>query len=422
MKSWRRALLAVAALAATVALAWGASAYLLPRPQLDYRRLQALVRVGRLDQAEELLDQHLRRVPDDSDAHLQMAELLLAGLDRNSTLDAESTGRAQRALEHLEHVRPAGPPQRALALVYRGKALYALRRWREFEQCMTEALRLDPRVPEAGWGLLDLYYTQGREREAHRLAMKLFEVEPDPHDRVQLLLELIRQDSRPPAPASLVALFEPAVRNDPEDLRSIVALGLAYIHNSEDDRGVDLLRRALDRHPNDPVAWEGLLAGLDEANRPEELPKVVSRLPKALADDPRFLRFRAKAEQQEGDAKAAIRDYRRALEYDPNDPNVAFRLGRALRLAGETAEAERWDRFSAAYKEGMKAARPLYEEANTDTTLGAAPHPDLYRRLGEHRESVGHYDEARAWYGLALKDRPGDPTITAALERVKDRP
>ena len=60
-------------------------------------------------------------------------------------------------------------------------------RFDEAEAAWLEALRIDPTAPEVGWNLLALYYVQGREEEARRLALRLYRVEPDPHDRASLL-------------------------------------------------------------------------------------------------------------------------------------------------------------------------------------------------------------------------------------------
>ena len=79
----------------------------------------------------------------------------------------------------------------ALVELYRGKAEYRLARMDDAEASWNKALRLNPTVPEAGWCLLELYYLQGRPDDARRLALRLHEVEPDPRDRVQFLLELL---------------------------------------------------------------------------------------------------------------------------------------------------------------------------------------------------------------------------------------
>ena len=50
--------------------------------------------------------------------------------------------------------------------------------------------------------LLDLYYSEGRNDELRRLALRLHRIEPHPGDRVRLLLEAMRPTpSRSPRPA-----------------------------------------------------------------------------------------------------------------------------------------------------------------------------------------------------------------------------
>jgi tetratricopeptide (TPR) repeat protein len=413
----RRLLLGLAMVAAAAAAAWGAWAWLRPRPALDVRRLEILSARNDIDGAEALLRDHLRKAPDDSDAHLRLARLLI---ERSERLETRTAGRplAEEAMAHLQRVRPARREEAALAMMSRAKAAFTLSRWDEMEAYSLEALRLDPQVPEAGWGLLGLYYLQGREADASRLALKLYAKEPDPHDRVQLLLELLRQEAKPLAAASRISQLEPAVRGRPDDLQSVSALGAAYLIEGRTEEGLRLLRQAVERHPDDPAAWDGLLTGLDKGGQADAMARALDRLPPALADDPRFAKHRGRVAQDRGDWKAAARAYRRAVAADPHNFDLVYRLARALQNAGEGAEAARWDRLAADYKAAYPEALPLYDEANAIKTLGVEPHPDLYLRIGDLCARLLRPDQARAWYRLALKERPGDPTALAALRRL----
>jgi tetratricopeptide (TPR) repeat protein len=123
------------------------------------------------------------------------------------------------ALEHLRPVRVSRRAARAAVRLYEGKARAALGRNDLAEALWLEALRIDPMVPEAGWNLLGLYQVQGRREDAHRLAIELFGREPNPRDRAQLLLELLRQDAQPISPDSLIQTLGPIVAEHPEDRR-----------------------------------------------------------------------------------------------------------------------------------------------------------------------------------------------------------
>ena len=121
-------------------------------------------------------------------------------------------------------MRPRDHAPLAVVRVIEGKARSALGQYPQAEKLWLEALRIDQQVPEAGWALLGLYYIQGRREEAHDLALKLRDSEPDPRDRAQLLLELLRQDAKSLVIETLVPVLTPVVRDHPDDVHSAVAL------------------------------------------------------------------------------------------------------------------------------------------------------------------------------------------------------
>ena len=73
--------------------------------------------------------------------------------------------------------------------------------------------------------------------EAHRLGMRLHEEEPDPRDRVRLLLEMSRLDIDQVSPGSQVQLFEPLVRQHPDNLPLALTVGLALVRDSRGEPG-----------------------------------------------------------------------------------------------------------------------------------------------------------------------------------------
>jgi tetratricopeptide (TPR) repeat protein len=379
------------------------------RPVPSLNGLAPLIVARRLDEVEERLRAYLRIHPDSLQANMLMAQVALDREDQKPDL----------ALAHLARIRTADRGTLATVRLHEGKAYSALGRNDRAEPAWEEALRLDPRVPEAGWDLLGLYYIQGRREAAHRLAMTLFEVEPDPRDRAQLLVELLRQDAQPIGADSLIKTLEPTVRARPEDHHTAIALGLALIRNSRFDEGLPLLRAAVENHGGDADAWDALLRGLDEARRPDEMAEALAKVPAGLSADPRFDRHRGAIAQERRDWPAAADAYLRAWRADPSDFQVLYRLSRVLKAAGRTEEAAAFDLKVRAANEAREQALPLYREADADKTLGVAPHPELYRRLADLRERMGRLDEALAWHGLVLRDRPDDPASRAAVARLR---
>jgi tetratricopeptide (TPR) repeat protein len=368
------------------------------------------VRAGRFDRAQAVVASYLRRDPRSAAALVMMAELDLDRPEPNPV----------RAIEWLRRVETQDPRLASQAKLDEGRADRRLGRYAAAESACLDALRLNPTIGEAGWALLDLYYLQGRSAEARALALRLHEVETDPHDRVQLLLELVRQDAQTTDPSSIAQRFEPVVAQDPADLHSTLALGLALVRDHHADQGLSVLRKAVQAFTSDPDAWDALLTGLGRAGRHEELAETLDRLPKALADSPRFAQYRGQVAWDRGDMKEAVGALQRAWEFDPGNHEVLYRLARSLRAAGQAPLAERFDERARRFEAGRQEVRALYEEANAMPALGNTPHIDMYRRLADLRERMGRLGEARAWYRLILEALPDDAQSLDAIKRLED--
>jgi len=262
----------------------------------DLGAICALAREGRFDRAQELTALYLQSFPVDDRAHLLMAQL---AMDRPDA-------RPQVALDHLGRIRTGTPREAAVVRFSVGKAHYQRERYDLAEDCWRQALELDPTVPEAGWALIDLLDLQARVEEAHRLGMRLFEVEPDPRDRVRLLLEMCRLDIDRVAPGSVVQIFMPVHRQHPDSLSLALAVGLALVRDSRSAEGIEVLSEALRRHPDSAEAWDGWLTGLDEGHRPDLLGREYAELPGCLAADLRFAKH-------EGNVAQAVRAWPRAV-------------------------------------------------------------------------------------------------------------
>jgi tetratricopeptide (TPR) repeat protein len=397
---------------AALAVLIGASALAVRRgiqapPRL--RAICALAEEGQFDRAQELTVRYLRAFPEDNRALLIMAQLAMDRPDAQPDV----------ALEHLGRIRAGTRKETAVLRFSVGKARYQQKRYDLAETCWNEAMELDPTVPEAGWALIDLLDLEGRPEEAHRLGMRLFQVEPDPRDQVRLLLEMSRLDVDRVAPGSVVQVFEPVLRQHPEHLPLALAVGLALVRNSQGAEGIEVLRDALRRHPDSADAWDGWLTGLDEGYRPDLLAAEFARLPPSLAADPRFAKHEGIVAQGNRDWRTAVDAYRRASAFQPFNEVVLYRLRTALRAVEETAAVNRVDQRLALHRKARDQLRSVYEEALAITTLGLEPRTELYHRLAGLREAMGRFDEARAWHRLVLRDVRDDPHSIAALARLK---
>jgi tetratricopeptide (TPR) repeat protein len=370
--------------------------------------LQPLLDAHRFDEAERRIGSFLRDHPDSPQANMLMAQVALARTDQKPEL----------ALRHLARVRPRDRATSTIVRLNEGKAFSAQGRYLQAERSWLEALRIDPLVPEAGWALLGLYYIQGRREDAHRLAMRLHASEPNPRDRVQFLLELLRQDAKSVVTETLVVTLEPIVREHPEDLHTALALGKALVRTSRPDEGIEMLRAAGSRFPENPDAWDALLTGLEESFRFDELDQALGRLPASLSAQSRFAKFRGIVAQSRKDWPAAVAAYLRARDHDPANVQVLYRLCQALRAIGRDGEIEPFERRRRSLELAREQALRVYEEADAVKSLEAKGHERRYQRIADLREAMGRSDEALAWHRLVLEHEPEDATSRAAVGRL----
>ena len=400
------ATLAICFVLGAVALAWS----LRPRPSPSLARLDALLAAQQFDETERQLALYLLDHPESTQANILMAQVALARPDQKPRV----------ALDHLRRVQARDRPTLAIVRLNEGKAYSALDHYDRAEQSWLSALKLDPLVPEACWALLGLYYVEGRRTDARRLALAAHAKEPDPRDRVQLLLELVRQDAKPIVAFTIIKALEPVVRKHPDDLNASIALAKASIRDDKPAIALPILNRLVARYPENSAAWEALLSGLDDATLPDDFALAIDRLPKAIANDLRFAKYRGIQAQNRRDWPAAVDAFLQARQFDPTDAQLVYRLSRALRMTSRESEAEPLEAKFKAMQAAADEILPLYNEANAVATLGTAPHPELYQRIAGLREKMGLRADALSWHRLVLQDHPRDSISLAAVDRLGD--
>jgi tetratricopeptide (TPR) repeat protein len=153
----------------------------------------------------------------------------------------------------------------------------------------------------------------------------------------------------------------------------------------------------VEREPESLAAWEGLLAGLDEAPRPEELAATFDEVPAELAGAPELRRFAAKAAQQRGEWSKAIGAFQEAVAFDPADFETRARWASALRLAKLIDEADRMDQEVERARAARNGLLALHDQANALETIGEAPHIEICEHIASAYEAMVRPEEAAAW-------------------------
>jgi tetratricopeptide (TPR) repeat protein len=391
----RRISLAVAAVIPVAAgIALVVAGILQPRP--TFEQVSELARSKRFDEALTQGNAYLRLFPRDPQALLVMAEIELSRPEPEP----------ERALEFLERIKADTPSLAAWVLVDRGNADYLLARFDQSEACWREALKRDPTVLEAGRRLLDLLGLQGRFDEARTLALRQFKNETDQRERLRLLLRLTQLDVDPPDPWLVVKTFEPAALANSANLSTTLACGMALVTVSRSHEGLPMLRRAVDRNPDSPRAWDALLTGLETAAGRDEVVREVARMPQGFAAEPRFAKHQGWLQQELGHWHEAARAYEQAWNFEP-DNAIGYRLCRTLRLAGQGALADRFDRLVLDYRDAFKQARGLLDQANAAIKDGSPIDMATYALMAGLRERMRRTEEAQAWRRLVVLLSPG---------------
>ena len=414
----RSSLVGVGLAAGVFLLAGLAWMLLAPAPELDTQRYLNLFKNRQFETAESELRAHLGRNSRDPRASFLLAQLILE--EAEPPAGATLADRAQEGLDLISSCEDAPGIERlatpATLLYYRGKALYQLKRWDAAEQAWLAAIDRDVRVAEANWSLLDLYYVENRRREARDLVLRLFPTEPDPRDKAQLLLELVRQDAVHPDSGSITQVMKPVIAAEPNAVSIRQALGLAKVRSSQFDEGLAILEKLANDHPEEPRAWDGWLEGLDLAARLDQFRSTFDRVPDPVRGLALMARHRGLAHQIDEDWKRATSAYKEAQAYDPTDFGLLVRLARAQRFA-DPEQARLLDDQVVNWREASNSLMDLYEQANGTRGLGAGPHLDLCERLANSRTAMGRPDEAALWREIG----PGVTNSTRPAPRVSLR-
>jgi tetratricopeptide (TPR) repeat protein len=360
------------------------------RPSLD--GVERLVARGKYADADARLESYLAEYPGQDSARFLLAQICLDRPDPKPRL----------ALEQIAAIHTSDRGLSAQLRLMAGRAWFLLNHLANSEAAYKEGLRLDPHLVEAGWGLLNQYSLQDRFEDARRLGLTLYESAPDLRGKVQALLAIVHFEVTRDrvAAGARVPYLEEAVAADPSDRASAVALGSALVRDGKVDGGLALLRKAASEAPNDSDVRQTYLRALSDAGEIDLLGKALDGLGPPERGDPLLDDVRGNMAQARGDWKEAAQAYARAWEARPADTEILYRLVRATRTAGGTAEAARLEARRAVLEAARLHVRQLYDQASADPGFGTAPNPDFYRAMGEALETLGRRDEAQAWRRL----------------------
>jgi len=346
-------------------------------------KAQALIGMGRKNEAREILRKHLKNNPEDTDLLGEQAHQAMI-LDHNPT---------------------------------------------EAEKILRRAMKVDTLSAKIRFQLADVLRAQGRDEEAREIVKSILKTEPG-NARALAILGRLQLDLDP---ASSIPYLEEAVRMAPEDPKKLTALGVAYIKARRLQDAEALLRKATGLDPSNPEIRNNLAILLIQQ---EKYSEAIEQLQTILRAHPSFVQGRnnlAIAYSAAGDLKKAESEAREAIKREPDFVDAKMTLASLFRRQKKWEEEYRLLKgLNPRLRSTMDIAIPLafaaYRTGHCDETLNLLA-PSLKRRdrlgwnielvLGHCMEAEGRSTEALHHFEEASRLSPPGPGRAEAQQGVQ---
>jgi tetratricopeptide (TPR) repeat protein len=343
-----------------------------------------------LEQAIRLADQYQRQ-SNSTDHRLPMIQ---ARLELANGQDSE-------ALKKLESI-PDQSPFASTARQLTGQLYLRANRLVPAEKAYLDAIRLDPKIVQPRRELIYIYAIQLRRRELRNIFLELSTISQMTFQNVFHWCLTRGNDWEPD---EIVADMTKFLAADPQDKWSRIALARSLKRLVKLDEAEKALE-PLAANDSDAIAIKAQIAM--DRNDPEKARELLSKGPEDHFD---LAVMRAQMALAEGDYNDSIRYFKTALKVDPDNRDAVVGLARALAGQGNKVEAKAWQEKATKLD---KLASLIQEAAKPE----AAGDSSLPRRLADGCESVGHFAEAKAWWGLIAARDPLNQEAQQALYRL----
>jgi thioredoxin-like negative regulator of GroEL len=297
----------------------------------------------------------------------------------------------------------------AAALVRVRTLIDDLGRYSEAEAVLGAVTARSRRSPDAAqlrYAFTQLLYWQGRLDEMRRLLQEGWDRSLD---RAGDLYDLWLIDNAALTLEQVRASVDRAARAAPDDDRVWLARANLTLHAGRFEEAARWLDDCLRRRPEDPAVWRLRLRWAQATDRVEEARRCLRHLPADRFTTTEVLSLRAWFAAHRGlleaerialeELVAQVPGHTQALERLAALSANSGQAGRAAELRRRKAQA---DRVKERYYRLLESPQRLARSAE----------------LGGLAEELGRGFEARAWWQLAARQRPGDSAAAAAVARL----
>ena len=340
------------------------------------RIVNLLVVQGNKDQAALLVDEILKKAPQDEEALRVRAGL---------RLDSGKAEMVRAAVEDFKLLlkRHNNDPKLHYAL---GQARQRNGEFALAKAEFREAIRLQNNFVAPHLGLVEIAFAEHKFEEAVSLANELIQRQPQ-NIQARLLKALVLRDMRRYADAR--SELQHILQIAPQNRTAYLQLGLIEIERKDYSNAEAAFRKLQDLGSDDSATYGlavmySVRGQLDKAN--QILKKELERFPK----HPLLHQLVAAIALQGQDYDRAIAEYRTLLAMSPSDKTVYFRLAEALHMKGDTK----------AYIATLEQTQKLFPRDLMPTLI-----------LAWALDGLGRKDEAIQQYRHAMELEPDDPRV-----------
>ncbi len=261
--------------------------------------------------------------------------------------------------------------------------------------------KIDPEDPRGLYRLGSFLGVQGKADEAIKYLNEYLRLQPDDVAALNNLgLVYAKQNND----AEAIEVYRKAVEIDPDDHSVRRNLALALFNQGEFDEAGEHFAEAIRIEPDDALSHRGYGIALGRAGKFAEARRQFSDAIQLNAMDHLSRYLRAGMFEAEGETAKALKDYREALDIDPEYLQAANGVAWILATAKE-----------ADLRDGQEAVR-LGEYINAATGYGDAR---LLDTLAAAYAEVGNFDDAvsTARSALNLAQQMNSPPLVKEIEQ-----
>jgi cellulose synthase operon protein C len=416
-----------------------------------YQLARAATKLQQWPVAYQELSTTLQLTPDNNEAHLDMANLLILG------------GKFNEAKEHLDLLAQKWPDKPDVyvaranydagnndipaALADMQKALQldpghsdsylslAMLQWhgQQFdlaEANFKKAVELSPKSTSALVYLGNFYQNRGRYSEAEQVFRRAVESAPsDPSPRLSLASLYVAENK----PGQAEEFLRQSKKDFPNDSVGYRMLGDFYFANNQLDKATDEYAALYRDHPKDLLVKKNYIQLLLLKDRIDDARKLNDEIVKAKPDDEDARVYQGEIELASGKVGDAVTTLQAILKNDPDNAIAHDKLGQAFDQMGNINRAEQEWREAVRLqpKEMVEAHRALARVAlyrNDPSGLAqeadqiieiqpAAPDGYLLRALAERVRK--QYPDADKYIHQSLEKEPNNPAAYVELGNLR---